>query len=441
MLANVRFKGEIDGKNLYDYKYKIDWNEKDFNKRKLLLNDILNLNEYGMSNDLFWQDIWDCGICKVNIGVNDTRWEETDVAIFLESMGSYLLYGYEKKEKKGNKEIELNEGWTYNDVVTDKNYRLAPPIKIQQSDYKVRDLFNGSYEDYVNKVSKTRYEIKSRDSWERIKHNEEEKIKLLTEAKHNLNILKRQMEKMKKEGSLQYNKNEVIKVSNMNVQLRLSKQLERYGLSNENVLDIESKIYKLRDRGTNVALYHLTNNLKDMKDYMISCKLAYTNIVKINPPKCPTNYNILEKIDYLDSTHIKAMLLLEEVKLDPSKDLAIIAYDINKKIKDMYSMGELSDRDIYIIEGIRYNVPYGTLAKELGVTADAISKIINRICDNIVKSFYNDHMDLYFLNNSKGTYKKCSKCGEIKLISQFNKNGKKGLMPMCKKCESERKKK
>ena len=434
MLTNVRFKGEIDGKNLYDYKYKIDWNEKDFNKRKLLLNDILNLNEYGMSNDLFWQDIWDCGICKVNIGVNDTRWEETDVAIFLESMGSYLLYGYEKKEKKGNKEIELNEGWTYNDVVTDKNYRLAPPIKIQQSDYKMRDLFNGSYEDYVNKVSKTRYEIKSKDSWERIKHNEEEKIKLLTEAKHNLNILKRQMEKMKKEGSLQYNKNEVIKVSNMNVQSRLSKQLERYGLSNENVLDIESKIYKLRDRGTNVALYHLTNNLKDMKDYMISCKLAYTNIVKINPPKCPTNYNILEKIDYLDSTHIKAMLLLEEVKLDPSKDLAIIAYDINKKIKDMYSLGEISDREMYIIEGIRYNVSYPKLAKELGITTNAVEKTLNRLCDKIVKSFYEDIIDLHFLNESKGKYKKCSRCGEVKLVNQFSKNGNR-LRSNCKNCK------
>ena len=437
MLANVRFKGEIDGKNLYNYKYKIDWNEKDFNKRKLLLNDILNLNEYGMSNDLFWQDIWDCGICKVNIGVNDTRWEETDVAIFLESMGSYLLYGYEKKEKKGNKEIELNEGWTYNDVVTDKNYRLAPPIKIQQSDYKMRDLFNGSYEDYVNKVSKTRYEIKSRDSWERIKHNEQEKIKLLTEAKHNLNILKRQMEKMKKEGSLQYNKNEVIKVSNMNVQLRLSKQLERYGLSNENVLDIESKIYKLRDRGTNVALYHLTNNLKDMKDYMISCKLAYTNIVKINPPKCPTNYNVLEKIDYLDSTHIKAMLLLDEMKLDPSKDLAIIAYDINKKIKDMYSLGEISDREMYIIEGIRYNVSYPKLAKELGITTNAVEKTLNRLCDKIVKSFYEDIIDLHFLNESKGKYKKCSRCGEVKLVNQFDKKGKQGLQSRCKKCRKD----
>ena len=434
MLANVRFKGEIDGKNLYDYKYKIDWNEKDFNKRKLLLNDILNLNEYGISNDLFWQDIWDCGICKVNIGVNDTRWEETDVAIFLESMGSYLLYGYEKKEKKGNKEIELNEGWTYNDVVTDKNYRLAPPIKIQQSDYKMRDLFNGSYEDYVNKVSKTRYEIKSRDSWERIKHNEEEKIKLLTEAKHNLNILKRQMEKMKKEGSLQYNKNEVIKVSNMNVQLRLSKQLERYGLSNENVLDIESKLYKIRDRGTNVALYHLTNNLKDMKDYMISCKLAYTNIVKINPPKCPTNYNVLEKIDYLDSTHIKAMLLLDEMKLDPSKELAIIAYDINKKIKDMYSLGEISDREMYIIEGIRYNVSYPKLAKELGITTNAVEKTLNRLCDKIVKSFYEDIIDLHFLNESKGKYKKCSRCGEVKLVNQFSKNGNR-LRSNCKNCK------
>ena len=434
MLNNIRFKGEIEGKNLYNYKYKIDWNEKDFNKRRIILNDILNLNEYGMSNDGFWQEIWDCGICKVNIGTTDTRWEETDVAKFLETMGSYLLYGYDKKEKKKNREIELDERWSYNDVATDKNYRLAPPIKINQSDYKMRDLFNGTYEEYVKKVSKTIYEVKEKDSWERIKHNEEEKIKLLTDAKYNLDILKNQMEAMKESGSLQYNRSKIIKIPTMNVKLRLSKQLERYGLSNKEILDIEDKIYVNRVRRTNVGLYHLQDNLKDMKDYMISCKLAYTNIVKINPPKCPTTYDILENIDYLDSSHIKAMLSIGKMKLDPSKDMAIIACDINKKVKDMYSMGELSDRDMYIIEGIRYNVSYETLGKELDIKPQNVEKAITRICNNIVKSFYNDHMDLYFLNESKAKYKKCNKCGEIKLISQFDKNGKKGLMPMCKKC-------
>ena len=197
---------------------------------------------------------------------------------------------------------------------------------------------------------------------------------------------------------------------------------------------LENKIYITRDRRTNVALYHLQDNLKNIKDYMISCKLAYTNIVKINPPKCSTNYNILEKIDYLDSTHIKAMLLLGEMKLDPSKELDIIAYDINKKIKDMYSFGKLSDRDMYIIEGIRHNISYAKLGKEMNMSADSVGKILNRICDKIVKSFYEDIIDLHFLNESKGKYKKCSRCGEIKLVNQFDKNGKKGLKSMCKNC-------
>ena len=128
------------------------------------------------------------------------------------------------------------------------------------------------------------------------------------------------------------------------------------------------------------------------------------------------------------------MLSLGEMKLDPSKELAIIAYDINRKIKDMYSLGELSDRDMYIIEGIRHNVSYAKLGKELNIKLQNVEKTLNRICDKIVKSFYEDIIDLHFLNINKGTYKKCSKCGEVKLINQFDKNGKKGLKTMCKNC-------
>lgn len=434
MLNNIKFRGTIGGKQLKDYKHKIDWTNKDFEKRLTLLKEILNVNELGLSDDEFWQEVWDCGICKCNLNTTDTRWEETDVSIFLETMGSYLLYGYQKKKKQYRKETELNEKVSHEDVVNDKNYRLAPPNKIEKSDYEVRELFKGTYEDYIEKVKDKGYEIKEKESWERIKHNEEEKVELLKEAKYNLDILKEQMEKIKQGENLQFNKNIIIEYPKMNVGQKLSRQLEKYGLPNDDILRIENDIYTNNSRTSSITLYHLQDNLKDMKDYMISCKLAYTNRVMINPPKCSTTYDILDKVDYLDTTHIKAMLSLGEMKLDFGKDISILVNDINKKVKEMYSNGELSDKDIHIIEGIRYNIPHNILGKELNINPKNISKTVDKICNNIAKKFYEEHIDLYFLNVSKGTYKKCNRCGKIKLTNQFDKNGKKGLMPMCKKC-------
>lgn len=402
MLNDGRFKGTIGGKELNDYKKLIDWNIDNEQDRLKLINKILNLDDIN-SNDKFWQEIWDCGVCRTNLDKTSARWEETNISKFLETVGTYFMYGYDKKEKRRNKDLELFENMTQEDINTDKNYRLAPPDKITKSDFKVRELFAGTYEDYVEKVSKTIYEIKSRESWERIKHNEEEKIKLLINAQRNLDILKKQMEELKSGKKLQYNK-------------------------------VEKIVCNGKIRGTNVTLYHLKSNIRDVKDYMIMCKLAYTNRVMIKPDKCKTSYNILEKIDYLDTTHIRAMLSLGKMKLDPSKDISIIANDINKKIKDMYSNGELSDRDIYIIEGLQYNVSYETLAKELDVKLQTIDYTINRICENIVKSFYQNYIDGYFLNVSKGRYKRCSKCGKVKLTNQFDKKGKQGLQSRCKKC-------
>ena len=40
----------------------------------------------------------------------------------------------------------------------------------------------------------------------------------------------------------------------------------------------------------------------------------------------------------------------------------------------------------------------------------------------------------YYLNIRKGEYKRCNKCGEIKLVNKFNKNGSKGVLSICKKC-------
>jgi hypothetical protein len=63
------------------------------------------------------------------------------------------------------------------------------------------------------------------------------------------------------------------------------------------------------------------------------------------------------------------------------------------------------------------------------------------VLDLIIKQYEKEYEGWYYLNIRKGEYKRCNRCGSIELVSQFNKNGKKGLMPMCKECEKKRKSK
>lgn len=436
MLNNIRFKGEINGKTLKDYSNKIDWEITDDNKRIKKIKEILNLNEYGTSDDMFWQEVWDSGVCKAELSKTDTRWEETDVAHLLEVMGSYLIYGYIKKEKRKEK-LEVKDNLSYEEYEYDGNYRLAPPEKINSNDYKMRDLYSGTYKEYVEKIIKNGYKPKEEDVFNRIKEHEEMKIKLLKESKHNTDILKKQMKSLKNNERLQFNKNKKISYQLNKPNISLNVQCQRYGLKE---LDIINKIEENRikkdtvNRNTNVTLNHITSMLASQKDYEIKVKLSYMNRIESNPPKCSSYKNILENIDYLNHNHIKAMLYLKNMDLNFSNELSIISYDIHKKIKELYSFGELNNRDIYIIEGLSFGMSEYSLSKELGVNRGVIIKTIDKISNKIANSFYNDILDIYFLNERYGKYKKCNRCGEIKLTREFNKNGSKGLKPMCKKC-------
>ena len=89
-ITNGRFTGEIEGKNIFSYSNKLDYNIEDLEKRKDLVSEILNLDEIG-SKDKFWMDVWDMANCKVSLNVTDTLWTDTNVAQLLESMGTYLI--------------------------------------------------------------------------------------------------------------------------------------------------------------------------------------------------------------------------------------------------------------------------------------------------------------------------------------------------------------
>ena len=105
--TNNRFRGYIDGKTIYDYSGKLDYKIEKLDKRKEEVSKILNLNEYGNSEDDFWQEVWDMGVCKSGLNTTDDLWSNTNVAKCLEGMGTYLLA---KAPKKDNPTIKV-----YND--------------------------------------------------------------------------------------------------------------------------------------------------------------------------------------------------------------------------------------------------------------------------------------------------------------------------------------
>ena len=51
MISNTKFKSEIDGKTLKDYKCKIDWDIKELDKRIESIENILNINVLSTSAD------------------------------------------------------------------------------------------------------------------------------------------------------------------------------------------------------------------------------------------------------------------------------------------------------------------------------------------------------------------------------------------------------
>ena len=65
-----------------------------------------------------------------------------------------------------------------------------------------------------------------------------------------------------------------------------------------------------------------------------------------------------------------------------------------------------------------------------------INQTINRICRKIKKYCFEKFQDWVYLNFIKGQYKKCSKCGEVKLEFMFSPNLQNidGLHSYCKQC-------
>ena len=136
-----------------------------------------------------------------------------------------------------------------------------------------------------------------------------------------------------------------------------------------------------------------------------------------------------DELDMFDKNVIK-MLLQVHKQIDLQNDLSCILVDLDNLINNV----EFTKRQYEVLELWRNGLTIENISKELHVKENTVSITLNRAIDSIIKQYEKEYEEWYYLNIRKGTYKKCSKCGEVKLISQFSKNGNR-LRGNCKDCK------
>ena len=99
------------------------------------------------------------------------------------------------------------------------------------------------------------------------------------------------------------------------------------------------------------------------------------------------------------------------------------------------------------IDGLQNSEIRDILQEEFGVrhSLEYISSLWRNKIPNLIASVAEDEfLDWYYLNEEKGTYKRCSRCGQIKLAHNKyfskNKTSKDGFYSICKECRNKKKK-
>ena len=136
-----------------------------------------------------------------------------------------------------------------------------------------------------------------------------------------------------------------------------------------------------------------------------------------------------DELDMFDKNVIKMLLQIHK-QIDLQNDLSCILVDLDNLINNV----EFTERQYEVLELWRNGLTIENISKELYVKENTVSITLDRAIDSIVKQYEKEYEEWYYLNIRKGTYKKCSKCGEVKLISQFSKNGNR-LRGNCKDCK------
>lgn len=382
------FYGKLNDKSIFDYqidkdKYKLENVEERIEYIKELLN-LTYINDIEFP-DNFWEEIFeqkDNKTSHINLCPNNDTdlYSDSNICKVLESFGTYILQLDKEYRKKNKLKIYNNE------------VEFQKALKKEKATIcKYGDLVNDDDTMIVLKPIKNIKLVPNRSISKQyiVEHEElqcyQDLIDHLNEVQNNKelqNNINKKMNMNKNEGWYKY------KCDYMKSSLR---EDMGYVQNSYNPLYIPKKL------------------LKDNGSVTWDC------------------------LDILDVTHVKPLLQLyrEKDEYDFTSDIDCILYDLGVVLNKV----KLTDKQQEVLELWIDGMTIKNISKELNKKQQAISQMLDTIVEKIVKVYEEQIEDWYYLNINKGEYKKCNKCGEIKLINKFNKNGKGGIRNMCKICQ------
>ena len=161
-----------------------------------------------------------------------------------------------------------------------------------------------------------------------------------------------------------------------------------------------------------------------------------SGITLVNPAVCSAilcNYSRLRQ-DSWGEYEKDLWYMMED--FDEVADMALKEFPLYERIVE------------YKIDGLQNIDIQEKIQQEFGIkhSVEYISSLWrNKIPKLIASAAEDKFLDWYYFNEEKGKYKKCSRCGEIKLAHNkyfsLNKTSKDGFYSICKKCRNSKAKK
>ena len=403
MITNNNMNGEIKGKSIWNFVTALDWELDNVEDR---LNHVRKiLGEYQVDGVNFYHEYFDEVFnqdnphSKVNLilSTSSARYDESNISKALEIIESYILCSRDEIENRKKDKIvykiynskELLDRFKQEEKLT---YKLASVNSDRSNNYDKGD------ENRLDKESENVFAIfQLPKNYKKVKDiviekRDFERFPILKEYQRSINHMESELQKLMK---IDFKK---IKDKEVKDDIRNRKNI-------------------------------LKKNLRLLKLDMLDAKKMIERPIIWKSPLKDSGCADYDLLDMFDKEVVKELLRVHK-GVDLQDDLSCILVDLENLINKI----EFTDKQRKVLELWSNGLATGEISKKLNVKPNTVVSCLNSVVDLIVKQYEKEYEEWYYLNIRKGEYKKCSKCGEIKLISQFDKNGKKGFKSMCKKC-------